>query len=458
MTLDWKIIDRYLMGEALTGSRASEHAHVLCEEIGPRWSSSESEAKAIRYIQAQMIADGLDRAEAEPFDLRTWSHGKVEALKADGQPIDLIPFNRCPACDLNAPLVDVGFGTSHEIDTVRPRLAGAIVVMNMGYEPFTSPVPHTDRLVKLAEAGAVAAICVDSKTGRRAEYHNAGDWRDPERAEPPLPVATTSREHGALLQRLAKQGERLKLTVESTFYNAPSANVVGQLDGTLWPDEHLVLGGHHDTVLCAPGGNDNASGTIAVLETARVLARLKRDLDVSPGRPIRFVTYSGEEQGFQGAIAYVDGHYGPEPPPRLAINLDELSAGYIKGIVLAFPHLRGFVQQQFDEMGDGLQCHVMAQLDASSDHFPFLRRAIDAAHCWRWRFRGRHPDSDFHHEAADTVDKLNVRELKEYAGQLARLLLRLSHQPPEAWPENPLDETTVRKRLDAERGTVVRVY
>ena len=458
MTLDWKTIDRYLMGEALTGSRVAEHAHVLCEQIGPRWSSSEAEAKAIGYIEKQMKVDGLDHAGAEPYDIRTWACDRAEGTLADNQPIHFVPFNRCPPCDIEAPIVDVGFGTIHEVDAARSDLQGAIAVMNMGYEPFTPPVPHNDRLVKLKEAGASAAICVDTKTGGRAEYHNAGDWRDPERAEPPLPLATTSREDGALLRRLAKQGERLKFKVESRFFNAPSANVAGQLDGDRWPDEHLHLGGHHDTVLCAPGGNDNASGTIAVLETARVLAGLKRDLGIAPGRPIRFVTYSGEEQGFQGAIAYVNQHYESGTPPRLAINLDELSTGHIKGIVLAFPHLLDFVQQQFDEMGDGLTCHVMAQLDASSDHFPFLREAIDAAHCWRWRFRGRHPDSDFHHEAADTVDKLNVRELKEYAGQLSRLLLRLSHQPPEAWPENPQTADGVRKRLEEERGTVVRVY
>ena len=67
-------------------------------------------------------------------------------------------------------------------------------------------------------------------------------------------------------------------------------------------------------------------------------------------------------------------------------------------------------------------------------------------------------DADYHHEAADTVDKLNVRELKEYAGQLARLLLRLSHQPPEAWPNNPMTVEQVRQRLEEERGTVIRVY
>jgi aminopeptidase YwaD len=458
MSLDWKIIDRYLMGEAWTGSRVGARARVLCEEIGPRWSSSPAEAKAIQYIQTQMTADGLDRVDVEPFTLRTWSHGKVEALLATGEAIDLVPFNRCPSCSITAQLIDVGFATPHALSAVAGQITGRIALMNLGHEPFTAPIPHTDRLSQIATMGARAVVCVDSKSGRRAEYHNAGDWRDPETAEPPLPVATTSREHGDRLRRIAAQGGSLTVTVESVFADASSANVVGQISGSLWPGEHLVLGGHHDTVLNAPGGNDNASGTIAVMETARLLAGLKRELGIAPGCAIRFVTFAAEEQVFQGAIAYAKRYLNGEHPPRLAINLDELSTGYIKGIVLAFPHLRDFIQQQLDELGDGLRCHVMAQLDASSDHFPFLRQAIDAAHLWRWRFRGRHADADYHHEAADTVDKLNVRELKEYAGQLARLLLRLSHQPPEAWPNNPMTVEQVRQRLEEERGTVIRVY
>jgi hypothetical protein len=53
---------------------------------------------------------------------------------------------------------------------------------------------------------------------------------------------------------------------------------------------------------------------------------------------------------------------------------------------------------------------------------------------------------------------VNVRELKEYVGQLARVLLRLSHVPPEEWPENPVTAEQVETRLAQERGTVVRVF
>ena len=78
--------------------------------------------------------------------------------------------------------------------------------------------------------------------------------------------------------------------------------------------------------------------------------------------------------------------------------------------------------------------------------------AIGSSIVWRWRFWGRQEGANFHHEPGDAADKLNVRELKEYAGQLARLLLRLSHVAPDDWPENRLTVSDVRQMIDRDAG------
>jgi hypothetical protein len=459
MQLDWQQIDRFLMGEAWVGSRIGAHLTMLCDTIGERWASSPGEWRAVNYIRDQFAASSLSNPRLEEYALQSWRHGAATAqISEDGQTVPILPFNRCPPVDLSAPLVDVGFGADHEIDNQRPQLVGAIAIMALNVEPFTPPQPLSVRLSALAAAGAVAAVVVDRKDGGRVEYHSAGEWMDPGPDEHPLPCVAVSREGGALLRKRARTEQSLCIQVSSEFFTAPAHNVVAELPGAQWPEEHLVLGGHHDTVYGTVGGNDNASGTIVVLETARVLGQLQRELGVRPGRTMRFATYSAEEQTLQGAYAFVAQHYGPEAPPRLAINLDELATGNIKGLVLAFPHLRPLILQQFDQMGDGLKCHVMAQLDYSSDHYPFIRAGIDAAFLWRWRFVGRHPDSDFHHEPGDTSDKVRPRELKEYVGQLARLLLRLSHVTPADWPANPVTAPQVLARLERERGQVVRVF
>ncbi|MEX0762146.1 MAG: M28 family metallopeptidase [Dehalococcoidia bacterium] len=460
MVTNWRDIDRWVIGEAWAGSLIRDHVAELCDRIGPRWASSAPERRAAAYIRDQLISSGLQNAALEEFQLDTWEWSRAEArgVDEDSRPIDLLPFNRCPPFSVTAPIVDVGFGTPREIDASRANLPGSVAVLALGFEPFTEPVHLATRLRLLADASAAAAVVVEKKNGRRMEYHSASDWRDSGLNEHPLPTVVTSQEDGALLRRLSGEKKSLSLEVQSRFFTAPTANVAAEITGSTWPDEHLLLGGHHDTVYGAPGGNDNASGTVAVMETARILAQLQAETGVAPGRSIRFVTFSAEEQKLQGSSAYVERHYGPETPPRLAINLDELSTGNMKGVVLGFPHLRDVVQDQLDAMGDGFSCHVMSQLDVSSDHFPFIRAGLDAAHLWRWRFAGRHADAEFHHEAGDTSDKLNVRELKEYVGQLARLLLRLSHVPPGDWPENTVTRELVSQRLEAERGAVVRVF
>ena len=459
MSLNWPVIDRWLMGEAWVNSRLSRHILHLCDVIGPRWASSPAEAQTVAYINAEMQAAGLVNVAAEEYTLHTWMLENYYALVEDNSSIAILPFNRCPTCDVVGPIVDVGFGTAHVIEDVASKLPGAIAVMNLGLEPFSPPEMLAYRLRALAAAGAVAAIVVDRKDGGRVEYHSTGDWRDPGPDDHPLPTVAVTREEGTRLRKLAAQGKRLRLMVNANLYDAPAHNTSAEIPGSQWPEMHIILGGHHDTVYGTPGGNDNASGTSVVVETARVLAQLQTELGVQPGCTLRFVTFSAEEQTLQGAAAYVEQHYSNgESKPKLVVNLDELSAGSIKGLVLGFPHLRKLVQQQFDDMGDGLQCHVMAQLDVSSDHFPFLAAGIDASHLWRWRFVGRHADADFHHEPGDTTDKVKLRELKEYVGQLARLLLRLSYVAPDAWPASPVTVAAVNERLEAERGQLIRVF
>jgi hypothetical protein len=87
-------------------------------------------------------------------------------------------------------LVDVGFGTDHELADQQANIPGAIAIVTLGYEPFTAPVPLPYRLQALADAGAVAAIVVDRKEGGRKEYHSASDWRYPGLNEHPLPTVT----------------------------------------------------------------------------------------------------------------------------------------------------------------------------------------------------------------------------------------------------------------------------
>jgi hypothetical protein len=457
--MNWHEIDRFLMGEAWSGSLINKHLTQLADVIGPRWGGSPEDRRAAEYIRDEMEAAGLDTAKLEPFTMESWNHGEVSISLPDdnNRPIAALPFLRCKPIDVTTPLVDAGHGSPHEVDALGTAIKGAVVLATIAPEPFTAAEPFTARIVRLAKAGAACIIAIEPKTGGRMEYANSDEWLNVGPQKTAIAVVKTSSEDGAYLRRIAGSSPIVRVYVEAKYFQTEANNTVAEIKGSTHPERHLILAGHHDTVLKAPGGNDNTSGTIGVMETARIMAALVKETGVRPGMSIRFATWSAEEQHLQGARAYVARHYSEgaasrEAKPLLNINLDELSTGHMKGIVLTFPHLRKFMQSQLDTMNDGFKCHVLAHMDAHSDHFPFVEQAIDASITWRWRFWGRHETANFHHEIGDAANKLNVRELKEYAGQLARLLLRLSHVSPDEWPSNPLTVDDVNQMIERDSG------
>ncbi len=464
MTIDWKTAESWLMGNAWVGSLAGDHVSMLCDTIGTRWGGSDGERRAADYIRGQFESFGLEDSAIEEFDANTWET-RSASITLNGEiprQLDVRPSLFCPPISITAPLVDVGFGMAHETEPLTAQLSGSIALISGSYEPFSPAEPLTNRLDRLASLGVAAAITPYAAGGRRTTHGSSSDWRDNRPSTVPLPLVHTSREDGGLLSRTATGNSgnvTVTINVDASYKTAVSRNTLADLPGETWPDETLLLGAHHDTTPDSPGANDNGSGTTVTLETARLLAGLKRETGIGPGRAIRFATFGSEEQTLQGSVAYVKRHYLDEqsdPRPRIMINLDELGTGSMKGVALQFPELRSLVQRALDDSGEGLRCHVIAQMDSSGDMFPFARAGIQSAMLWRWRFVGRHPDTAFGHSSSDTPDKLRIRELKEYAGLLARLLLRLSHVPPSDWPTDQLDLAAIERRIEDERGSVFR--
>ena len=451
-----KEIDRWIVGESWVNSQIQNHLEKLCNQIGPRWASSIEERITADYLYDKLQEYGLD-TNHDNFDLDTWNL-KNSSLKIEDISLDVRPFNKCPSIDIKSHIIDVGFGTEREISKYSDQLRNKIVLMDHGFEPFSKQIHHASRIKMLAEKSVQAIIVMDKKIGRRMEYHSVNDFRDSAPQKHPVPVVTTSREHGVLLKNAYQNQALVSLIVESESYSAPASNVLGKIEGES-KTEHIILCGHHDTVYGSPGGNDNASGTIGVIETARVLSKMFKYFKIKPILSLYFLTLTGEEQGLQGSKHYAQTKYlNNKVKPRLVINLDELSTGPMKGLVLGFPHLRDFIQKIFDDLNENLSVHVMSQLDPTSDHYPFFTQGIDASHLWRWRFAERHASAEFHHESADTSDKVNIPELKNYIATLSRILFRLSVTDSKLWPPNTISIDKLRERLDRERDSVVRVF
>ena len=103
---------------------------------------------------------------------------------------------------------------------------------------------------------------------------------------------------------------------EDTFNNGNAYNIIIEKPGTEF-DKWIIVCAHYDSYGDSPGANDNGSGTIALLQIAKIL----KDIECKIG--IRFIHFSGEEQGFLGSFHYVNNTLGSEEI-QLLMNLDQL--------------------------------------------------------------------------------------------------------------------------------------
>jgi len=106
-------------------------------------------------------------------------------------------------------------------------------------------------------------------------------------------------------------------------------NIVAEVKGELFPDEIIIVGAHFDSTSQipyerAPGAVDDGSGTAAVLVMARALSDTIQGLSKKPMRTVRFVLFSGEEQGILGSKAYVQGQLQRTPQRVVAAILMDM--------------------------------------------------------------------------------------------------------------------------------------
>lgn len=127
--------------------------------------------------------------------------------------------------------------------------------------------------------------------------------------------------------------------VEPHFYfenNLQLSNIVCTKKSANPLAETIILGAHYDCVMQtsgnatarAPGANDNATGVAAVLETARILEKI----DLS--QTIKFVCFSGEEQGYLGAAAYAEHLKQSNIALRFLLNLDQIGCPSSTGKII----------------------------------------------------------------------------------------------------------------------------
>ena len=235
------------------------------------------------------------------------------------------------------------------------------------------------------------------------------------------------------MHRLLARGERV--TVEANIQNTFTLdsvvvyNTVAEIRGSELPDEVVLLGAHLDSWDLGTGTTDNATGSIAVLEAARIL----KASGVRPRRTIRFALFSGEEEGLYGSKMYAQAHAAELARFQGVLVLDN-GTGRVTGMALQGRNeLRDLWRDLFAPVADAGPFHVRAGNKGGTDHLSFLPFGVPA---FNFDQESRGYDHT-HHSQVDTYDHAVLPDLRQAATVMAATAYEMA-QLRELLPRGPL--------------------
>ncbi len=427
-----------LIDHILESSRAYEHLSYLTDTIGPRLSGSPNAEKAVRWTTSQFKAWGID-VRNEPVMVPHWVRGveRGRLIAPHDQPLVLTTLGgsvSTPADGITADVVEV---TSYEeLEKLgRAKIAGKIVYYHnafdmqlvesgRAFEAYGKAVQFRGLgASRAAEYGAVAAVIRSVATASLRSPHT-GSMRYDEK-QPKIPAAALSTEDGDLVHRLLAKGDRVRMHLTLTPRTLPdvkSANVIAEIRGTEHPEQIVLIGGHLDSWDLGTGAIDNGSGSAMVMETMRAI----HELGIKPKRTIRAVLFMNEENGLRGGKQYFENAAKREEVHHhiAAIESDAGAApptGFIttyEGKSLEALERRATVLNRIAPMKFTSSKHTGADTSPLVDAgVPGFGLVPDPRHYF-----------DYHHSAADTLDKVDPRALAQNTAALAGLAWVLANQ------------------------------
>ncbi len=404
----------------------------LCDTFGPRFSGTSNLEAAIDWILAEMKRDGLENVHGEEVMVPHWVRGAESAEMLLPRP------HRLPMLGLGGSIGTPRDGITAEALVVKSfsdltehagEASGKIVVFNAPFVSYGETVAYrTHGAVEAARVGAVASL-VRSITPFSIQCPHTGGMRYTNTV-PEIPNAAITVEDAEMMQRMQDRGEKIvvRLAMSAmTLPDAPSRNVVAEITGSEKPDEIIIVSGHIDSWDVGQGAMDDGGGAVAAWEAARLMHKL----GLRPRRTVRVVLWVNEENGLAGAHTYERQHKGELPRHVLAIESDRgtfqplgfsfvgAEAGRREAEILAGPLARIGANKIFSE---GSEADV-GQLE--QDGVPTMA-LVDEGTKYFW----------YHHTEADTVDKLNPKELAACAAAMAVMAWEAADAPV-AIPRGP---------------------
>src|SRR6202795_1371588 len=246
-----------------------------------------------------------------------------------------------------------------------------------------------------------------------------------------IPTAFITGEGYRMLYRMQKHGPvQVEIEMTNSFSDKPVEvyNTVAEIKGSEKPDEVVMLGAHLDSWDLGTGSTDNGTGSMAVLEAARALAKLQ----LKPKRTIRFVLFTGEEEGLVGSAKYVEVHKS-ELEKISGILVHDTGTGRVLTLGLHDNYQdREIVDQEIAPLRELKLLEPSMQRSFGTDHASFDDVGVPAF--WAIQDSAEYPKT--HHSQSDTFDKIWKDDLNQAAQVLAAWAYNTA-QLPQMLPRRP---------------------
>jgi carboxypeptidase Q len=448
-----------LLDQGMNHSQAMDNLEHLSDIIGPRLTGSAAARAANDWTMQRFKDYGLD-AHLESWQFGgTWSRGPMWMRMVSPRRHDVIAASWAwtPGTGgrtVAGPVVLINAMNAESLAIYRGKVRGAWVMLR---EP--ARVWNNDGPAMTAEDSAAMRARFQGPGGNRPPLDSAARAKAAQfradlpymlrnlgargilidgakeqtlltmsgspLAPLPLPQVTVSHEDYTLFDRLLKQGivPRLEASVQNSMSLKPVSqwNTVAEIKGTEHPGQVVIVGGHLDSWDLGTGATDNGTGSIATLEAARIVAQS----GVKPKRTIRFVLFTGEEEGLLGSQAYAKAHAGEADSIQAVIVLDN-GVGAVTGQALqGRKDLEGLWHQILAPVASLHADTVVDRNKGGTDHLSFLSYGVPGFNFDQITRGYNHT----HHSQSDTYDKAIPWDLEQASTVMAVSALELANLP-----------------------------
>jgi carboxypeptidase Q len=400
----------------------------LCDHIGGRPTGSPACTRAVAWAEARFKAIGVPKVTVESFQVPLlWLPGTVEVRVTAPEPFGVrsaaAPFSPSTSAPLEGRLVDAGEGTAADFARLGKSAAGAVVLIHQkemkSFDQLFEEYMRSGPVMAAARAAQATAVLLESTRLRGLLYRHPVAFGE----MAPLPAAVISRENAERMGRLLAQGEvRVQVRVENqTGGSFNSQNVVAEIPGREKPEEVVVLGAHLDSWDLGTGAEDNGVNAALVLDVARAFV----ELGLTPRRTVRFVLFTGEEQGQWGSAGYAERHRA-ELGKHVGVVIFDVGSGRTHGFAVSGRRdVRPALARALSVVpGMGEKAHALDGFDGT-DNFDFLLAGIPT-------FVGDQDPAPYlpdYHAESDVLERVNFKEARRNAGLAAVLVWALAEAP-----------------------------